>query len=129
MKRPAQAFEEAAQHEAVMAHVEDLRWSVSPTLRIQDPEERRKAREALAGGYLPLWAARAEKQIAGAPFFGGDKIHVVDLKLHMAVRWFKGGKFDHVPATVFDDFPKLNRIHDAVRDYPGVKAWNAKQSV
>ena len=29
---------------------------------------------------------------------------------------------------LFDDFPKLNRIHDAVRDHPGVKAWYAKRS-
>jgi glutathione S-transferase len=76
---------------------------------------------------LPTWAARAEKQIDGSPFFGGEKLHVVDLKLHMAVRWFKGGKVDHVPPTIFDDFPKLNRIHDAVRDHAGVKSWYAKK--
>lgn len=119
---------EAARHEAMMAHVEDLRATVTPTLHIQDPEEKKKAREALAANYLHLWAARAEKQIDQAPFFGGEKIHVVDLKLHMAVRWFNSGRVDHVPATVFDDFPKLNRIHDAVRDHAGVKAWNARQA-
>jgi glutathione S-transferase len=119
---------EAARHEAMMAHVEDLRATVTPTLRIQDPEEKKKAREALAANYLHLWAARAEKQIDQGPFFGGEKIHVVDLKLHMAVRWFNSGRVDYVPATVFDDFPKLNRIHDAVRDHAGVKAWNAKQA-
>jgi glutathione S-transferase len=124
---PADTFE-AARHEAVMAHVEDLRANVTPSLRIQDPEEKKKAREALAANYLQSWAARAEKQIDNAPFFGGEKIHVVDLKLHMAVRWFKSGTVDHVPTTVFDDFPKLNRIHDAVGDHPGVKEWRAKHT-
>lgn len=124
---PTDLFE-AAQHEAVMAHVEDLRATLSPTLRIQDPEEKKKAREVLATGYLPAWASRTEKQIERGPFFGGDEIHVVDLKLHMAVRWFNSGKVDHIPATIFSDFPKLNRIHDAVRDHAGVKAWNAKQA-
>jgi glutathione S-transferase len=123
---PTDLFE-AAQHEAMMAHVEDLRWNMTPTLRLQDPEKK-STREALAANYLPQWATRAERQIRQAPFFGGDKIHVVDLKLHMAVRWFNGGRVDYIPATIFDDFPKLNRIHDAVRDHPGIKEWNAKQA-
>lgn len=123
---PTDLFD-AALHEAMMGHVEDLRHNVSPTLRIQDEAEKKKAREALAASYLPTWAARAEKQIANGPFFGGEKICVVDLKLHMAVRWFKGGKVDYVPATIFDDFPKLNRIHDAVRDHAGVKSWYEKK--
>lgn len=47
------------------------------------------------------WARSAERNILGEPFFGGAKLHVVDLKLHMAVRWFIGGKVDHIPATIF----------------------------
>lgn len=118
---------EAARHEAVMCHVEDLRHHVSPTLRISDEAEKKKAREALAADFLPKWAERAEKQITGdGPFFAGSKIHVVDFKLHMAVRWFAGGRVDHVPATIFAAFPKLNRVHDAVRDDARVKAWYAK---
>jgi hypothetical protein len=46
----------------------------------------------------------------------------------MAVRWFNGGKVDHIPATIFADSPKLTGVHDAVRDHPGVKAWYAKSS-
>ncbi|HSG63829.1 MAG TPA: glutathione S-transferase family protein [Gammaproteobacteria bacterium] len=118
---------EAARHEAVMGHVEDLRAHVSPTLRISDEAEKRKAREALAGSYLPAWAAFAERQISDAgPFFAGEKLHVVDLKLHRTVHWFASGVIDYIPATVFSAFPKLNRVHDAVRDHAGVKAWYAK---
>ena len=39
---------------------------------------------------------------------------------------FIGGKVDHIPATIFSAYPKLNRIHDAVRDHAGVKSWYAK---
>jgi hypothetical protein len=55
------------------------------------------AREALVAGPLPAWATAAERNIRNTPFFGGDKLQVVDLKLYMAVR-----------------------------DHPGVKAWYAK---
>jgi prostaglandin-H2 D-isomerase / glutathione transferase len=118
---------EAARHEAMMHHVEDMRAVVGPTLRIKDEEEKKKVREGLAATFLPAWAAAAERQIGGdGPFFGGEALNVVDLKLHMGIRWFAGGTFDHVPATIFSAFPRLNRIHDAVRDDARVKAWSAR---
>lgn len=117
---------EAARHEAMMAHVEDLRASVSPTLRIQDPAEKKKAREALAAGFIPSWAGFAEKQLGDGPFFAGAKLHVVDIKLFGAVRWFASGTVDYVPATIFSAFPKLNRVHDAVRDDARIQTWYAK---
>lgn len=118
---------EAARHEGMMSHVEDMRHHVSPTIRITDPTEKQKAREALAATYLPTWAGYAEKQIGDGPFFGGASLNVVDIKLHMAVRWFASGNVDHIPATVFAPFPKLTRIHDAVRDDARIKAWYAKK--
>src|SRR5512141_333022 len=110
---PADDFE-AARHEGMMEHVETLRAVVSPTLRMQEAEKK-AAREALVAGFLPAWAKAAERNILGAPFFGGDKLHVVDLKLHMAVRWFIGGKVDYIPATIFSAYPRLIAVPDAVR--------------
>jgi prostaglandin-H2 D-isomerase / glutathione transferase len=43
---------EAARHEGMMQHVEDLRAKVSPTLRLGDAE-RKATREALAADFLP----------------------------------------------------------------------------
>ena len=122
---PQEPFE-AARHEAVMAHVEDLRASVAPTIRIADEAEKKKTREALVESMLPAWGERTERQLGEGPLFAGAKVHVVDLKLHMAVRWFAGGKVDHIPATIFARFPRLTRVHDAVRDDPRVKAWYAR---
>ena len=116
---------EAARHEGMMQHVEDLRAAVTPTLRMGD-EEKRAAREAMVASFLPVWASSAEKNILGEPFFGGAKVHVVDLKLHMGLHWFIGGKVDYIPATVFADYPKIMAAYDAVREHPGVKSWYAK---
>ena len=120
---PGDEFD-AARHEGMMEHVEELRAVVGPTIRMGDAEKK-AAREAIAANYLPAWARYAEKNIQGEPFFGGAKLQVVDLKLHMAVRWFIGGKVDHIPATIFEGFPKLMRVHDSVRDHAGVKSWYA----
>jgi len=88
--------------------------------------KKKKAREALVASVFPVWGANAERALGDGPFFAGAKLHVVDLKLYMIVRWFLGGAVDHVPATVFASFPKLTRVHDAVRDDARVKAWVAK---
>lgn len=113
---------EAARHEAVMCHVEDLRLTTRPILHIQGEEERRAARQKMCEGLLPTWASFAEKQIKG-PFFGGDTLQVADLKLYMLVRWFASGTVDHVPATIFADFRKLTGVFEAVGNDPRVKAW------
>jgi len=121
---PADDFE-AARHEGMMQHVEDLRAAVTPTIRMGEAEKR-VAREAMVASFLPAWASFAEKNMLGEPFFGGAKLHVVDLKVHMAVRWFIGGKVDYIPATIFAGHPKLMAVYEAVRDHPGVKSWFAK---
>jgi glutathione S-transferase len=122
---PSDPFE-AARHEAVMSHVEDLRAAVTPTMRMTDDAEKKRAREALAAEFLPTWARDVERQIGDGPFFAGAKLHVVDLKLYMAVRWFVSGGVDHIPATIFATFTKLTRVHDSVRDDARIKAWYAK---
>ncbi len=117
---------EAARHEAMMSHVEDLRAALAPSMRIADEAEKKTAREELVATVLPRWGERTEKHIGDGPFFGGAKINVVDFKLHMTVQWLASGKLDHIPATIFSAFPKLTRLHEAVRDDARIKAWYAK---
>lgn len=121
---PADDFE-AARHEALLQYAEELRGFVGPTMRLPD-DEKRRVRESLASSYIPAWGANVEKQLGDGPFFGGSKLHVVDLKLHMVVRWFTSGTLDYIPATIFADYPKLLRLNDAVRDHAGVKSWYAR---
>ena len=121
---PADDFE-AARHEALMHYGEELRGALAATLRMPD-DEKRRVRESLASSFIPTWAANVEKQLGEGPFFAGAKLHVVDLKLHMIVRWLSSGALDHVPATILADYPKLIRVHDAVRDHAGVRSWYAR---
>jgi glutathione S-transferase len=111
---PVDAFE-AARHEALMCAVEELRHTITPTLRINDPELKRQAREALAANELTTWGRHIERQLGDGPFIGGAALHVADIKLYMAVRWLTSGTVDHVPTTVFDKYPKLLRLYHAVR--------------
>jgi glutathione S-transferase len=116
---------EAARHEGMMQFVEEVRHTVGPTLFIADPEQKKARREELAKSYLPSWGKYAAQQIEG-PLFAGGKLHVVDLKLYMIVRWFATGTMDHIPATVFDPFPKLMGVYKTVGEHPRVKAWQSR---
>ena len=122
---PADAFE-AAQHESLMCAVEELRHTITPTLRITDPEAKRQAREALAANELRTWGAQVERQLGAGPFVGGATPQVADIKLYMVVRWLTTGTLDHVPPTVFDHCPKLLRLYRALGEHEGVKDWLAR---
>lgn len=116
---------EAARHEMMMHHVEDLRADIGRTLRMND-DDKKRARTTIAETTLPAWAAGAEKQLGDGPFFAGAKLHVVDCKLFVMIRWLAGGKLDHIPADIITRYPKLIRVHDSVRDHADVKAWYAR---
>ncbi len=122
---PSDPFE-AAQHESLMCAVEELRHTITPTLRITDPEQKRQAREALAANELRTWGAQVEAQLGDGPFVGGARLQVADLKLYMVVRWLTSGTLDHVPKTVLDHCPKLLRLFKAVGEHAGIGAWLAK---
>ena len=122
---PVDAFE-AARHESLMCAVEELRHTITPVLRITDPELKRQAREALVANELRTWGGQVERQIGEGPFIGGAMLQVADIKLYMVVRWLTSGIMDHVPTTVFDHCPKLIRLYGAMGEHAGVKAWLAK---
>jgi len=122
---PSDDFE-AARHEALMSAVEDIRHTISPTLRIVDPDQKRAAREALAANELKTWGSQVERQLGEGPFSGGVRLQVADLKLYMMARWLTSGVLDHISTSVLDHCLKLLRLHKAVAEHAGVQGWLAR---
>jgi len=117
---------EAARHVAALNYGEELRTTLNPKLREKDPEKKKAIREEFAAGWLQGWARNLEAEMGDGPFFG-DAISVADLKLFVLLKWFIGGGVDHIPGSVFDDFPKLRGLYEAVNDHPKVVDWYAKR--
>jgi len=120
---PSDPFE-AARHVAVMNAVEELRAEAGKT-GVKDEDEKKALRDAFVAGYLARWAANCEAQVQG-PFVGGDELSVADLKLFVALSSYTRGVYDHIPADVFDGYPKLTALLAAVAAHPGVAAWYAR---
>lgn len=116
---------EAARHEAILLHCEDVRAAFAPTLRMTNDAEKKTAREKLVDFYVPAWAANVDNKIKG-PFFGGSHPSVADVKLFIVARWLIGGTIDHVPTTVLADAPKLRALVSAFAEHERVVAWYAK---
>jgi glutathione S-transferase len=112
---------QAAQHDALLQSVEDLRVKLPDGKGMSD-DEKKAAREAFAAGWLSQWATTVSEQIAG-PFVGGDAISVADLKLFVILRSYLSGTYDHVPPSTFDHFPKLLALYAAVASYPAIRAY------
>jgi len=120
----------AAYEEALMEAVEDMRHKMGPISRIADAAEKKKAREEAAQGYLQEWAGNLERalaQLSDGPFASGASLHVFDLKLFVALTPYLKGAIDHVPADVFQAFPRLLRLFAAVKAHPKVASWYARQ--
>jgi glutathione S-transferase len=115
---------EAARHESVMGAVEDLRVRLNPS-RLLQGEERKRAREELASGYIQEWGGHLEAQVRG-PFVGGPALQVADLKLFVAMTPLVKGAIDHIPGDVFRAFPKLSRHHESVKQHPKILEWYAR---
>ncbi len=116
----------AAEHDAVMHSVEDLRTKVPGTREMPD-DEKKAAREAFAAGFLTQWARTISDRIRG-PFLEGDALNVADLKLYVILRAYLSGGYDHIPGSFFDAFPKLVALHAAVDAHPEVRAYFAARS-
>lgn len=113
----------AAEHEAVMCSVEDLRNKMPGTSAMTD-DEKRIARQDFAAGWLAQWAESTSRQIRG-PFLDGERISVADLKLYTILRSFHRGAYDHLPASVFDAWPKIQALYAAIDARPEVQGWFA----
>jgi prostaglandin-H2 D-isomerase / glutathione transferase len=119
---------EAARHDAILAVCEELRGKLGHSLTTKDEDEKKRLREELAKGYLQQWGRSVEQQIGDGPFLAGNKIHVADLKLFIVANWLTKGTLDHIPTDVFADYPKLNRLVDAVRNNADVQRWYAPKA-
>ncbi len=125
---PTDRFE-AARHESLMGSCEDLRSRVDRVISIKDPEKRQTVREEMANGLLQTWGGYFEAQLPESGFLGGDKPYVADYKLFVLMKWFRTGGIDHVPATVFDGFPRLTAHYEAVKNHESVQSWYAEKGV
>jgi len=121
---PEEVFE-AARHDSLLEAAEDLRHRISATMRLNDAEEKKAARQLLATDRIPLWGRSMERLIGEGPFVAGGDPSVADVKLYMMHRWIGSGMIDDIPSDALDGFPKLGHVAEGIASHPAVVAWYA----
>ncbi len=115
----------AAEHEAVMQSVEDLRVKM-PGRPDMSEDEKRTTREEFAAGWLKTWGDTVEARVRG-PFLEGETMNVADIKLAVILRSFLAGAYDHIPASTLNAWPKLLALGLAVNAHPAVVGYFARR--
>ena len=70
-------------------------------------------REKLASETLPRWFGNLEKRFerfGNGPFAVGNSFTIADLKVATVAQSISGGSLDHIPTTIFDNYPRLQSL-------------------
>lgn len=110
-----------------MDAVEDADHLIGNTLDLP-ADEKRKAREALAAGPMPMYLEQFQARLkaAGGEYIADGRLTVGDLKLWMLVRWLRGGVLDHMPKDLVDRVaPALVKHAERMAAQPKIAAYYA----
>ena len=116
----------AAQIDQILDAATDITNLVGLTMREKEPDKKKVARQKLSKETLPKWFGfledlLQEKKIS--EWFAGDKMSVADLAIWRLLGWIISGKLEHVPITLLDTFPKLEKLYKRVDSHPKVQEW------
>ena len=95
---------EALHCDEAMTMVEEMYHKIGPTMFMEDEEEKRLAREALASGPISLFLGRFEDILKqrGGTYFAGNKFSVADLKVFLWVQNLKSGTLEYIDTDIVD---------------------------
>jgi len=122
---------EALHCDEAIATVDDIEGKIVPTLFIQEDEEKRKAREALVAGPIPLFLARLETMLneRGGRYFAGNRLSMADFKVFLWVRHLQSGLLDHVPVDIVQRLaPALAEHCSRIAAVPEVAAYYERRA-
>lgn len=122
---------EAAHCDEAMATVEDILTKLVPSLFIENAEEKRRAREALAAGPIPLFLRGLENMLVerGGQYFAGNRLSVADFKVFLFVRYLQSGQLDHIPADIVKRVaPRLVEHFQRINEVPQIVTYYEKRA-
>ena len=122
---------EALHCDEAMATVDDIDNKIVPSFFISDDEEKRKVREALVAGPIPLFLGRLETMLneRGGRYFAGNRLSVADFKVLMLTRYLQSGQLDHVPTDIVQQSaPALVEHCASISAVPEVVAYYERRA-
>ncbi len=117
---------QAALCDEVMDVIEDIVNEVVATFTIENEEEKRAARQALADGPLRFYLERLQTRLeqTGGEYFADNRLTVADLKVFVWIRNLRSGILDYIPTDLPDRVAPLLVEHlERVNKHPKITAY------
>jgi len=117
---------QAAYCDEAMDALEDIITKIVKTFFIEDEEEKRQARIALAEGPITLFLQRFETMLKerGGRYFADDRLTVADLRIFLWIKNLGSGLLDYIPTEIVDQVaPALNEHFERVNSDPDIVAY------
>ncbi|MEE8514252.1 MAG: glutathione S-transferase [Gammaproteobacteria bacterium] len=117
---------QAALCDEVMDTVEDIVNEVVATFTIENEEEKRAARQALADGPLRFYLERLQTRLeqTGGEYFADNRLTVADLKVFVWIQNLRSGLLDYIPTDLPDRIAPLLVEHlERVNKHPKIAAY------
>ena len=104
---------QAALCDEVMDAVEDILSKIVATFFIPGDEEKKKARESLVNGLIPVFLTRLQAYLEarGGEYFADSRLTVADLKVFVFLRSLRSGSIEHIPEDLIDSKAPLLLQH------------------
>jgi len=115
---------QAALCDEVMDAVEDILSKIVATFFIPGEEEKKKARESLVHGLIPVYLTRWQAYLEqrGGEYFADNRLTVADLKVFVFLRSLRSGGIEHIPANLVDKAPLLAQQLEHLSRHPKIMA-------
>jgi glutathione S-transferase len=117
---------QAALCDEVMDAVEDISHKIVATFMIENDDEKKTARQALAGGPILLYLERLQWRLeqSGGEYFADNRLTVADLKVFVWTRSLRSGILDHMPKDLPERVAPLLVGHlERVHNHPKIAAY------
>ena len=111
----------------ILDAAEDIGSRIGSTINMP-PEEKQKAREALAAGALKHHLKQLQALLVrgGGQYFVEKRLTVADLKVFQLLRWLRSGALDHIPKDLLDSAaPQLAQYFERIGAEPGITGYYA----
>jgi len=126
---PSDPWDAAKADEATQFIIQDIRGRlIEPTMRIDDAQEKAKARAELNDTKLPEKFAILDALLAPSGFLVGDSLTIADLHLYVLCNWIGMGTIDGVSKEMLLKFNNVAAFVKKVNELEKVKAWNAEKN-
>lgn len=122
---------QAAYCDEAMDAVEDVLSQVIATFPIQEEDEKRAAREALAKGPITVYLKQLEAMLAsrGGEYFADGRLTVADLKVMVWVRSLRNGTLDYVSTDLVGEVaPLLVEHQERVESHSKISEYYSRFS-